>query len=477
VRLASKLLFSLEGHLTIFVCSEVFLVRTANCSAVLCIVVASLSLVLAGCGGGSSPASGGITDPTLTINPFPAQIGAGANWQFTATVTGASGAQVNWSVNTPNGGTIDSSGLYIAPTTGSFPMNVGIAASLQTNPSIVGSANLAVTQTDPLGSAQASLIPCPNFGGGLPGSSSTCYQVMTSCDGIADLAAYVKMNQPSGTPLGTVLFGTGTGGAALYDNDPPDFFDGSTNGGLAVVQSVLNAGFTTVQVTFGAPFTDQTPNGWLTGPGGVRRLACRYATLAQWVYQNIHNSNTNAPMCGTGNSGGSGAIAYALTDYGLDSIFSMVEQTSGPPMSRLDQACLPTSNPACQTQQFTCNSGDPVENLSTCYAPQEASIVDQSYPQPFCKNAVDGQTSPNGLFLSDSILGGPLRTFPKTRLNVLIGGQDTTAAVEQGLTWVNSLTNTSKSQACVSDAPHAVPAAADGAAQIAADIQNLCKLQ
>ena len=87
------------------------------------------------------------------------------------------------------------------------------------------------------------------------------------------------------------MFGTGTGGAALYDNDSPDFFDGSTNGGLNVVQSVLNAGYTTVQVTFGSPFAQQ-PNGWLTGPGGVRKLACRYATVAQWVYQNIHNSNT-----------------------------------------------------------------------------------------------------------------------------------------------------------------------------------------
>jgi hypothetical protein len=273
------------------------------------------------------------------------------------------------------------------------------------------------------------------------------------------------------------MFGTGTGGTQLYDYDQPDFFSGSTNGGLSVVQSVLNAGFTTVQVSFGSPFSDQTPNGWLTGPGGVRRLACRYATAAQWVYQNIHNSNTSAPLCATGNSGGSGAIGYALTDYGLDSIFSMVEESSGPPMSRLDQACAPASSSVCQTTQFTCNSGDPVETLSTCYSTDEAGIVDTAYPQPYCANAINGSAPPSGFFLSDSILGGPARTFSKTRVNVLFGGKDLTAAVEQGMAWETSLTGTTTTEACVSDAPHPIPSVADGASTIATDIQNLCRLQ
>lgn len=467
--------FFRSRHLTIFPKPSEVSVRTLSTSAILCVLVA-ISLTFVGCGGGYS--SGGRTsDPGLTINTFPSQIGAGANWQFSATVTGASGSQVNWAVSTPNGGTIDSSGLYIAPTTGTFPLNVTVTATSQSVSSISASANISVTQTDPLGTAQGSSIACPTFGGGLPNASSTCYQVNTSCDGVADFSVYLKVNQPAGSPVGTVMFGTGTGGASLYDYDPPDFFNGSTNGGLAVVQSVLNAGYTTVQVSFGAPFNDQTPDGWLTGPGGVRRTACRYATVAQWVYQNIHKANTAAPLCATGNSGGSGVIAYALTDYGLDSIFSMVETTSGPPMSRIDQACAPPSDSICQTHQFTCNAGDPVENLSTCYTTDEAGIVDMAYSQPFCKNAVNGATPPAGFFLSDSILGGPARTFPKTRVNVLIGGQDMSAAVEQGLTWVNALTNTNKSQSCVSDAPHPIPSVADGAAQIATDIQNMCKLQ
>ena len=413
----------------------------------------------------------------VSITASPAQLGAGANWQFSATVTGISGNQgVNWTVTTPNGGTIDSTGLYIAPASGTFPLSASVTATSQADPTVTTTSSFPIAQTDPLGTATGTAMTCPTFSGGLPNSGSTCYEVTTSCPGVADFSAYLKVNQPASTPLGTVMFGTGTGGAALYDNDLPDFFDGSTNGGLTVVQSVLNAGYTTVQVTFGAPFAQQ-PNGWLTGPGGVRKLACRYATVAQWVYQNIHNSNTSAPLCATGNSGGAGAIGYALTDYGMNSIFSMVEETSGPPMSRIDQGCLPASNAACQKQQFTCNAGDPVQNLSNCYTPDEAQIIDTAYAQPVCSNAVNGVTAPNGLLLSDSILGGIPPTFAKTRVNVLLGGQDNSTAVEQALLWVNSLTNTSKSQACISDAPHPIPSVADGASTIAADIQNLCKLQ
>jgi hypothetical protein len=474
-----RLVAFLSSHARIslvFYSSEVY-VRMNHRHAVLSLIVPLLFALIA-CGGGGAKSIGGGQNPSVDIASFPSQIGAGANWQFTAAVSGVSGnSNVNWAVSTPSGGSIDASGLYIAPTTGSFPLNVTVTATAQSNSTLTSSANLTIMSIDPLGSAQGAAISCPTFPGGLPNAGSTCYQVNTSCDGLADFSVYLKVNQPTGTPIGTVMFGTGTGGSALYDYDPPDFFNGSTNGGLAVVQSVLNAGYTTVQVSFGSPFSDKTPDGWLTGPGGPRRAACRYATVAQWVYQNIHKSNGSAPLCATGNSGGSAAIAYAITDYGSDSIFSMVEETSGPPMSRIDQGCAPPSDAVCQTHQFTCNAGDPVENLSSCYTTDEAGIIDMAYPQTLCKNAVNGTVPPAGLFLSDSILGGPTRTFPKTRVHVLFGGKDTSAAVEQGLAFFNSLSNTTSSQSCVSDAPHPMPSAADAAATIASDIQTMCKVQ
>ena len=59
----------------------------------------------------------------VSIVSKPSQVLAGTNFQFKATVVGISGDQaVNWAVPTPNGGSIDTTGLYVAPTSGAFPM-------------------------------------------------------------------------------------------------------------------------------------------------------------------------------------------------------------------------------------------------------------------------------------------------------------------------------------------------------------------
>jgi len=307
-------------------------------------------------------------------------------------------------------------------------------ATAAADSSVTASTTITVQATDPLGTTSFSRLTCPTFSAGTSGAA--CYEVHISCPGVADFSAYVKVNQPSASPIGTVILGTGEGGSGLYD-DSADFIAAEgTNGGLMVVNDLLDANYTTAQVSFGAPFNTNTPNGWLTGPGGVRRLACRYATLAQWIQTNVPPP-TKIPLCATGNSGGAGAIGYALMEYGLDSIFTMVESTSGPPMSRLDQACVQPS--ACQSTAFTCNPGDQPENIHMCYSASELQIIDPAYSQPLCTNALNGTVPPDGLLLSDSILGGPTRTFSPTYVNVVVGGQDTRSAVDQALTWESEL--------------------------------------
>jgi hypothetical protein len=431
------------------------------------IVSFSLALML-GCGGSGSSSSQQQT-VTVHIASAPQAIGAGANWQYSASVNGTTNQTVTWSASA---GTIDSTGLYIAPTSVPASPSVTITATAAADSSATDSTSITVQANDPLGSASASPLTCPTFSGGLPAAQSTCYQVNIACPGVANFSAYVKVNQPTSAPIGTVILGTGEGGSGLYDNNADFIAPDGTNGGIAVVNGLLTAGYTTAQVSFGAPFNTNAPNGWLSGPGGVRRLACRYATLAQWIQSNIHASTT-IPLCATGNSGGAGAIGYALTEYGLDSIFTMVESTSGPPMSRLDQACVQPS--ACQSTAFTCNPGDQPENIHMCYSNSESQIIDPAYSQPICTNAINGTAPPNGLLLSDSILGSPTRTFSHAYVNVLVGGQDTSSAVDQALTWESSLTNTMKNQACVSDAPHALPSVQDGALRVVSDIQNFCK--
>jgi hypothetical protein len=408
-------------------------------------------------------------------------IGVGANRAFTASVTGNTNQTVTWLVNAAGGGTIDANtGLYIAPQ--SVPTNpvVTITGTSQFDSTQFGTASVTIASNDPLGSVSNVQTftgsSCPAAPDGTL-SGATCYSMTVSCGDVADWPTYLKVNTPSATSIGTVIFSTGTGGSDLYDTI---FQFGST-----AVGNVMAANYTTVQVSFGSPFTASQPDGWLTGPGGVRRLACRYATVADWVYKNIHNSNTTAPYCGTGNSGGSGALAYALRPYGLNSEFSMVELSSGPPMARIDLGCLSTC-PGQNPVATTC-TGQPA-TISMCYSTGDAGVIDTAYgvdasgnaTNPVCTNSLHGMPGADtaNLLLSDSLVDGATVTFafPHTYVHVLFGGQDNSEAVAQGLTWGAALTNSSslKSQACVNDAPHAIADVLDGAQTIASDIIANC---
>ncbi len=452
----------------------------------------------------------------VSISPATDTIGQGANLQYLATVTGTptptSDQTVNWAppacqstcLSGQTGGAFDPNnpGLYVAPDLeqGATSAAVSISASSTFDPNAAPStATITVQTADSAGTATYSkLNSCP--GGGLSGG--TCYQINTTCDGIAPWSAYLKVNTPPGTPLGTVIFVVGTGGSGLYDNYP-DFFYGTnndTNGGGAVVNGILTAGYTTVQVSFGAPFNStNTTNGWLQGPGGVRRLACRYATVANWIYNNqqVLNPSTpaSAPMCATGNSGGSGAIGYALTAYGLASEFAMVEPTSGPVMTRLDLGCSPhqinsyggktaCTNPLNLDMAFGTTGGTGDNGT--------AGIIDTAYQSvgsttpTLCSDGVNGISTSNALrFQSDSIDYAPLKSpailipNPPTVVNVVFGGQDDSNAVAQGETWwasVGTAGGPKATQACVQDAPHPIPAApsGDGVTQIVSDITSLC---
>jgi hypothetical protein len=437
-------------------------------TTVYCALFTFLATVNIVCHGQTSDAplsDASVSSVSVKLTPVSSTIGVGANRQLNATVSGSTNHGVTWTVNgIANGnatyGTVDpTTQLYFAPASVPKISSFKIVATSKADKTKSATATVSVVSADPLGTVNnVKTITCP--GGGLSGA--TCQQMAIACEGVSNWNAYIKVNRPSGTSKGVVMYGIGTGGSGLYDTE---FTYGQT-----AVQNVLDAGFTTVQVSFGAPFTTNAPNGWLTGPGGVRRLACRYATLAQWVDTHVLTSSTQ-PLCATGNSGGSSAVAYALSNYGLDKIFSMVEITSGPPMSRLDYGCL------CQhgSASTTCGQGD----LSYCYGTGNAAIVDPAYAQPICTNAVNGHPSPiaGALFLSDSIDGpGATTAFPKTYVNVLYGGLDNSAAVPLSLQWYDQV-STSKSQSCVADAPHPMANAKDAANQIANDITTLCRLQ
>ena len=444
----------------------------------------------------------------VTVSPAQDTIGQGANLQLTSTVTGApSGAttSVDWSVSCASctgqqtGGIVDPNnpGLYIAPglQSGINSIQASVNATSAFDPQQFGTALMTVAKNDPLGTATpstaaAAQITCPAFTGGVSGA--TCYKLNVACDGVVNWNAYLKVNTP-GTPTGTVILGTGEGGSSLYDNSP-DFIASGFNGGDMVVQSLLapaaGPSFTTVQVSFGAPFDNSASvaNGWMQGPGGVRRLACRYATVADWVYKNIHNLSTTAPYCATGNGGGAGAIGYAVSEYALAPEFSMIELTGGPVMTLLHQGCnvcgqyqgadpCPGASPQnmCFTTSGTADGSSGA--IDTAY-----QAVGQTTPT-LCTNGVNADNTQFSRFLSDSILDDPGVSpalpipYPPTYVNVLFGLSDSTNAVPQGFAWRNGVGPTPPVPACAASTPQAVPSTSEGSAQIVTDIQAHCALQ
>jgi hypothetical protein len=316
-------------------------------------------------------------------------------------------------------------------------------------------------------------VPCDSVGHaeqGVPGG--TCYQVTVSCPGIANQDVAVKVNSPAGSSKGTILLTVGGGGILWYDQH---FMFGT-----ALVTKLLGADFTTVQFDYlflpvGFP-PGGTFAGWLTGPGGPRNLACRWATAAQWAHDNIRAGNT--AFCATGNSAGSAVAAYAITHYGMDSVFNMLEETSGPPLSRLDHGCICNSPPVFNPC-FENASGPPGAFISECYLEDGNAYIDPAYNPlgHICSSAETSHDTTNQTkFINDSILApGAKLSYPNTDIHFVFGGQDGGSADPQAMEWVPLITAKAPVTVdCVPDAPHQIPDVEDGAQKIADDLILRC---
>lgn len=419
---------------------------------------------------------------TVSISPLADTIGQGANLLYTATVNGLpAGANtgVYWSAPTANTGAFipvsdvsylpSNQGIYIAPSLsqGVTSLSATITAQAQFDSEAAASASttVSVVTNDPLG-AISNFAPetsiCPSAPDGTLGNAS-CYSMTVSCDDVANVPAYLKVNTPSANPpKGTVLFIVGSGGANLYDTQ---YSHGSTT-----VGNILSAGYTTVQISFGMPFDGGAPNGWLAGPGGVRRLACRFATVANWINSNpaLINPNTTSttPFCATGNAEGAGAIGYAVSEYGLNAIFKMIELTSGPVMTELDQGCN-CSNGNSGPPNAPCNATP----APLCFASGQSTIDAAYSPSGLCSS---GLIANNLLFRSDSINyqpgKGAIFPLPTTSLNQRFGLLDTGADEPQGWAWNRSVSQNNPTAQCESNAAQDLPSDLVSATDIANDI-------
>ncbi len=101
--------------------------RIEHFSAVLLVLV--LALITSSCAT-NAEAAGNMGDPlVLSVSPTSVTLTSGAKQQFTATVTGSANTAVTW---TASPGSIDSNGLYTAPSVQS-PVNAVVTATSQAN--------------------------------------------------------------------------------------------------------------------------------------------------------------------------------------------------------------------------------------------------------------------------------------------------------------------------------------------------------
>ncbi len=303
---------------------------------------------------------------------------------------------------------------------------------------------------DALGTVtQVQDITCP--AGGL--SPSTCKQLTIACPNTTPQPMMVKINNPTGTSLGTVIFILGSGGLGFYDT--------IWTYGSQTVRTVLGAGYTTVQFNWGIRNTKGNVAGWLQGPGGPRLLACRFATAAQWVQNTIYSTGA---FCSTGNSGGAAAIAYALDDYGLQMDFA--EFTSGPAFSRIDWGCD-------NVQPF---GYSPATGLFTTWAyPPSAAygIVDPSYQNSDCFLEDRQQiTRWDPMFFNDSILWSGANYNFSAATHFVYGSLDTGNIPVQGYAFEQAIHST---DIVVPGAPHEIGDTLAGAEQISTDLLASCR--
>ena len=257
--------------------------------------------------------------------------------------------------------------------------------------------------------------------GGGPGVS--CRSLEVTCPELPAIQVQLRISEPAaGTAQrGTIIFGTGGGGTGFFAQ--PDLF-----------LSLQNLGFRVIDRAWA--------NTWYGGGKGIRKGACRYATLATWIRDNIH---TGAAFCATGNSGGAAEVGHAMVTYGREAIFDHVMPTGGPAVARLDYACRGHNNPAWLAQ---CDALIPKAEWqctpSCTISPSEGVCTALS------ANATDQE------LLTDSVLAPDgVYQFARTKMSFIEGTLDCQVSPVMGLLFHNTV-QSSKSLQFVRDTPHTI---------------------
>ena len=146
-------------------------------------------------------------------------------------------------------------------------------------------------------------VPCP------PGPPAGCSGLVVACPSIPSASATLRITRPASTALnrGTIVLTTG--------GDGTNFADSVLT--LAMISTFVADGLTAVQLRWDPP--------GIWGGSQARTLACRYATAAKWVYENVHTGGRSRLFAAQGTSGGAAQIAFGLANYGVSDFLDLAK--------------------------------------------------------------------------------------------------------------------------------------------------------
>jgi len=160
--------------------------------------------------------------------------------------------------------------------------------------------------------------------------------------------ACVYVTNATGTVKGDVILQSGAGGEA-----PIPIF----SAGWAA------AGLRNSSISWDSDWENTGSNAYA---GSLLNAAGKMQAVIDWVYDNIRGTGATTPYCAWAGSAGSGAVLYALAEYGEgDSKLDHVQVQAATPFARIDVLCNPN-----------------VPNMETTLCPDVTNISPNHYPGP-----------------------------------------------------------------------------------------------
>ncbi len=290
-------------------------------------------------------------------------------------------------------------------------------------------------------------------------NGENCYELDIACSELreSNRLSVRAGNASAAVPArGTIIFLSGARGTNPWDGGAEP---------RRILTELRAAGFRTVVLQWlTAGGWSKAATGWFEGHG---RLACRPATAARWVYDNLFTPTPTTAFCATGQSGGSSQVAYMIAQYGLADIISAAVLTGGPPHSRLDLGCLKYDS----ANQTAWHGDD-----------GSAGLIDEGFGYTAdlgpCTQSRWGFRKK---FQEASIAFGDWQyNYPRTMVWFLLGAQENTASLGQYAFFRQRLIDAGSPFVRMDTVPntgHGVPGTSEGANMIRDIMLNECRLR